>query len=168
MPLYKYVGPPEIRDAVADNPMGKVVDDPAAVFTWITHDRPSADQDGLYVATFVVDFSRTLRIASRHSEHVQCAGGGPVFTAGEMAFCVEHKDLSIEWASNQSTGYCPEPDSFSELAKALYKAGIEPPAGFDPAIVFRRCPQCGERNIVKDDWFVCDICGAELPPNWNF
>jgi transcription initiation factor TFIIIB Brf1 subunit/transcription initiation factor TFIIB len=33
---------------------------------------------------------------------------------------------------------------------------------------FRRCPACGERNIVKDDWFVCGVCGADLPTVWNF
>ena len=35
-------------------------------------------------------------------------------------------------------------------------------------IIFRRCPACGERNIVKDDSFTCGSCGADLPADWNF
>ena len=30
------------------------------------------------------------------------------------------------------------------------------------------CPRCGERNVVKDGWFVCGVCGADLPAGWNF
>lgn len=32
----------------------------------------------------------------------------------------------------------------------------------------RLCLGCGERNLVKDDWFECAMCGAELPALWNF
>ncbi len=32
----------------------------------------------------------------------------------------------------------------------------------------RRCLACGQRNIVKDDWFVCGVCGKDLPAAWNF
>ena len=27
---------------------------------------------------------------------------------------------------------------------------------------------CGERNVVKDGWFVCQVCGGDLPESWNF
>ena len=30
------------------------------------------------------------------------------------------------------------------------------------------CPNCGQRNIVKEGWFVCGVCGADLPATWNF
>jgi hypothetical protein len=33
------------------------------------------------------------------------------------------------------------------------------PAGFTQPVVFRRCPRCQERNLVKDDYFACVICG---------
>jgi hypothetical protein len=29
------------------------------------------------------------------------------------------------------------------------------------------CTAC-ERNVVKDRWFECQVCGAELPQAWNF
>jgi hypothetical protein len=29
-------------------------------------------------------------------------------------------------------------------------------------------PKCHERNVVKDGYFVCAICGGELPSPWNF
>ncbi|MDH6465317.1 transcription initiation factor TFIIIB Brf1 subunit/transcription initiation factor TFIIB [Micromonospora sp. A200] len=35
-------------------------------------------------------------------------------------------------------------------------------------MTFRRCTACGERNIVRDDDFVCALCDGVLPPNWNF
>jgi hypothetical protein len=27
--------------------------------------------------------------------------------------------------------------------------------------------QCGQLNIVKDDWFYCGACDAALPSTWN-
>jgi hypothetical protein len=45
--------------------------------------------------------------------------------------------------------------------------GVVPPPAFTHAVVFRRCPRCGERNLVKEDWFVCVFCDAELPAEWN-
>ena len=32
----------------------------------------------------------------------------------------------------------------------------------------RHCEGCGERNVVRDGWFVCGVCGADLPAEWNF
>ena len=45
---------------------------------------------------------------------------------------------------------------------------VGPADDFTTRVVFRLCPACNERNIVKDGWFVCDLCGADLPGNWNF
>jgi hypothetical protein len=42
------------------------------------------------------------------------------------------------------------------------------PGQFTTEIVFRRCEKCGERNVVRDGWLVCGVCGAELPARWNF
>lgn len=70
--------------------------------------------------------------------------------------------------SNQSTGFCPEPESWPAVAAALDRIGVRHPGRFTTEVVFRRCEKCGERNVVKDDWFACGLCGAELPMGWNF
>jgi hypothetical protein len=54
------------------------------------------------------------------------------------------------------------------VAAALGRLGVPHPGRFTTAVVFRRCETCGERNVVKDGWFVCGVCGSELPPQWNF
>ncbi len=46
--------------------------------------------------------------------------------------------------------------------------GVEHPGRFTTKIVFRLCTHCGERNVVKDEWFVCEVCGGDLPEFWNF
>jgi hypothetical protein len=74
----------------------------------------------------------------------------------------------VSSVSNLSTGYCPELESWSSVAAALDRAGIAHPDGFTDAFVFRRCPACGERNLVKEGAFVCAICCAQLPLAWNF
>jgi hypothetical protein len=35
-------------------------------------------------------------------------------------------------------------------------------------VVFGRCERCSERNVVRDDWFICGVCGVDLPARWNF
>jgi hypothetical protein len=47
-----------------------------------------------------------------------------------------------------------------QLVQASSPAGAE--------VMFRRCVKCGERNVVKGGWFVCGVCEAELPQQWNF
>lgn len=71
-------------------------------------------------------------------------------------------------ASNLSTGYCPEPSSRTALQTALDRAKIEHTSRFTREFLFRRCPACAERNLVKDGRFEYAICGAELPEPWNF
>jgi hypothetical protein len=46
--------------------------------------------------------------------------------------------------------------------------GIRDPGDFTDKVVFRLCPTCGERNIVRDDDFVCALCKGSLPGQWNF
>ncbi len=41
------------------------------------------------VFTFIVGFNGLLWIADRHSEHVACARGGDVLSAGELTFEVD-------------------------------------------------------------------------------
>ncbi len=66
-----------------------------------------------------------------------------------------------------STGYCPEPESWPAVAAALDKAGIRHPNKFTRAFLFRRCENCKQTNIVKEDNFTCAVCGTELNKEWN-
>ncbi|GIG00086.1 hypothetical protein Cci01nite_51790 [Catellatospora citrea] len=118
--------------------------------------------------TFVVDIDGILRLAPRRSEHVACAAGAAVLAAGEILFCRDKADWAVDEITNQSTGYCPDLDSWTAVAAALDAAGLPHPAGFTQQYVFRRCPQCGERNIVRENDFVCAVCDADLPTLWNF
>ncbi|MFD7973399.1 hypothetical protein [Streptomyces clavifer] len=117
--------------------------------------------------TFVVGTDGVLRLAPRRSEHVACAGGALVLSAGEIGFVREADRWAVSEVSNQSTGYCPGICSWSEVARALDDVGIERPSGFTHEVVFRRCPGCQELNIVREGDFVCVFCGSDLPETWN-
>jgi hypothetical protein len=140
----------------------------APLLAWAYWTGQCPGPDGLLAATFVIDEKGDLLLADRRSEHVACAGGGPVQSAGEMFFRVEVGRAELAEASNQSTGYCPEPESWPVVAAALNRTGVAHPGRFTTAVVFRRCGTCGERNVVKDCWFFCGVCGADLPAAWNF
>ncbi len=146
--VYDYVGPAELFDRAVPGRVGEPVGSPA-------------DVEGLddEPRTYVVDLDGVLRIAPRRSEHVSCAGGRPVLAAGEIAF----GDGRVAEVTNQSTGYCPGPESWPAVAGALDRAGIGRPDGFTHVFVFRRCPSCAELNVVKDGHFVCVFCDADLP-----
>ncbi len=83
------------------------------------------DTAGNVAATFIIEDAGWLHIADQRSEHVACAGGRPVRSAGEMTFTVRRGDVRVTWVTNQSTGYCPEPDSWPAVESALARAGIE-------------------------------------------
>jgi hypothetical protein len=139
----------------------------ADVVRWITS-TAEADRDSDEITvTFVVNEEGVLLIADRHSEHVACAGGRPVRAAGEMCFARKANRVTVARVSNQSTGYCPEPESWAEVVRVLRAAGLEPPASFDPRCEFRRCAKCGSLNLVKCGVFECGICEAELPGEYN-
>jgi hypothetical protein len=165
---YDYVGPAGIRARVAGRPAGTRISSAADLLAWVrgTGRRPGAD--GLIAAAFVIDAQGDLLLADRRSEHVACAGGGPVLSAGEAFFRVEGDRVEVAEASNQSTGFCPEPGSWPAVAAALDRIGVPHPGRFTTEVAFRRCEKCGERNVVKDGWFVCGVCGADLPKGWNF
>jgi hypothetical protein len=160
MRLYSYVGSRSIAERVASQPSGTIVRSPDDVRTWMANQLT-------VIATFVIDEAGQLLIADRHSEHVACAGGKPVRCAGEMTFRVTKNSVDVEAVSNQSTGYCPEPEVWPELAEIFARIGLSCPAGFTLACVFRRCEKCGMLNIVKDGNFECGVCAAELPPTYN-
>jgi hypothetical protein len=160
---YRYVGPAEIAIAATTSPGGTVITSTADLAAWLAASSGDREQGGT-VATFIITTSGEIRIASRRSEHVACAGGLDVLSAGEIVF-VPARAVAV---SNLSTGYCPEPASWPAVARALERAGIAHAGGFTNAYEFRRCPGCGERNLVKDDFFACALCDAELPAAWNF
>jgi hypothetical protein len=162
---YKYVGPIEFRDAAKSQPSGISIATLDELRTWLASGQTDRLQDGTYVVTFTIDLDGKLLLAPRRSEHVACASGGPVLSAGEISF---DDDLTVTEISNQSTGFCPEPESWMTVANALDRIGIQHPQRFTTEVVFRLCPSCGERNIVKDNWYYCTICDAVLPVGWNF
>jgi hypothetical protein len=157
---YAYVGPESVRQSSSSLPTGipiRSVDDLTA---WIASCMSNEDFADHIIVTFVIDCDGELLLAPRRSEHVACAAGGPVLSAGEMTFSPE---CDIVEVSNHSTGFCPEPESWKYVAAALDRLSLSHPGAFTRPVVFRLCPECHERNIVKDDWFVCDLCGSDLP-----
>ncbi|MFG3254119.1 hypothetical protein [Streptomyces sp. NPDC048172] len=164
---YRYVGPPELRAAVRPDEGGRRIGSAADFEAW-AGERTAAELTEPF--TFVVGTEGTLRLAPRRSEHVACAGGEPVLGAGEIAFAREEGRRSrwtVSEVSNQSTGYCPDVSTWHAVAAALDRAGLGRPDGFTHEVVFRRCPDCKERAIVREGDFVCVFCGADLPRTWN-
>jgi hypothetical protein len=166
--LYHYVGPAEIKARASGSPGGTRITSISNLLAWARGTGQLPGPDGLVAATFVVDAQGDLLLADRRAEHVACAGGGPVLSAGEMFFRSAGGRIEVAEVSNQSTGYCPESESWPVVAAALERAEVPHPGRFTTEVVFRRCEGCGERSVVKDGWFVCGACGAELPELWNF
>jgi hypothetical protein len=165
--IYRYAGPQIIATRVAGQTAGCSVDSPQDVRRWVRQSGQILERAGQVTATFVIDEAGTLRIADRRSEHVACAGGKPVLSAGEITFSITPAQVSVEWVTNQSTGYCPEPESWSTVAAGLTRASIQAPPRFSQEFVFRRCVRCGSLNVVRDNFFECGTCSAELPSEWN-
>ncbi|MEU8084181.1 hypothetical protein AB0B57_11250 [Micromonospora sp. NPDC049101] len=162
---YRYVGPAELNDH------GAAVVDVVAVDTTASLDGWLAQRDRKEVTepfTFVVALDGTLRLAPRRSEHVVLAEGQDVLAAGEIRFAPTETGWRVVEVTNQSTGYCPDPDSWPAVTRALDRLGVPHPGTFTDKVIFRRCPTCGERNIVRDDDFTCALCDGRLPTRWNF
>jgi hypothetical protein len=162
---YRYIGPQHVLAAVRPSRQGRPIGSYRDLETWLS----ARGADELAAPfTFVVDLAGLLRLAPRRSEHVACAGGAPVLSAGEIAFARDGDRWIVSEVSNQSTGYCPQPESWPAVGAALDRAGMSHSGDFTVPVVFRRCPGCGERNLVKDGDFVCAMCDAALPREWNF
>ncbi|MFC9330861.1 hypothetical protein [Kitasatospora sp. NPDC057015] len=161
---YRYVGPADPRAAVQPGYGGFRVRTAADFATWVAERAAEELADPF---TFVIDTDGVLLLAPRRSEHVACAGGQPVLSAGEMSFQHASGRWAVDGVSNQSTGYCPDTSSWPAVAQALDRAGLRKPAGFTHEVVFRRCPECQEHNIVREEHYVCVFCDADLPHDWN-
>lgn len=158
------MGPVELKAAVGAGDSGRRIGTAADFGGWIVERSASELAEPF---TFVVGTDGVLRLAPRRSEHVACAGGEMVLSAGEVSFVPEADRWTVNEVSNQSTGYCPDVSSWAEVARALDAAGLGRPSGFTHEVVFRRCPDCQEHNIVREDDFVCVFCGGDLPAEWN-
>ncbi|MEV6055195.1 hypothetical protein [Streptomyces sp. NPDC052107] len=161
---YRYVGPEDVRAAVRQGDTGTVVRTASEFAGWAaTRTREVLAEP----FTFVIGLDGALRLAPRRSEHVACAGGEPVLSAGEIGFGADAGRWTVREVSNQSTGYCPDAGSWSAVAQALDRAGVARPGSFTHEVVFRRCRTCGQHNIVREGHFVCVFCDADLPERWN-
>ncbi|MGW1782373.1 hypothetical protein ACWCQQ_25025 [Streptomyces sp. NPDC002143] len=161
---YGYVGPEDVRRAVGRGNGGRAIRCAADLDACTT----AKDAEDAEPFTYVVGLDGLLRLAPRRSEHVACADGDDVLGAGEISFRRGPRGaVRVHEVSNQSTGYCPDPDSWPAVAAALDRAGIGRPDGFTHALVFRRCERCGENNVVREGVFVCVFCDGDLPLLWN-
>lgn len=163
--LYHYVGSSENLASVSNDPAGEVIESATDLRSWLSGNAAEATSQGAITATYTIDRKSRLLLAQRRTEHVACASGGPVKSAGEISFTVDGKLLEV---SNQSTGFCPEPESWPAVATALRNVVSEAPSAFTVAFTFRRCPSCKQILVIKDQWFVCDVCDADVPTHWNF
>jgi hypothetical protein len=136
------------------------------VAKWI--DITQQEHSSSITATYIIDIDKNLWITDRHYEHVACAQGKAVLAAGEISFFQQNQDIEIIYISNQSTGYCPEPSCWSVVQDVLIQAEICHPASFSLECIFRRCEDCGQRNIVKDNDYHCAVCNHPLSRHWNF
>lgn len=166
----EYVGPPEIlqRSLATPSPTRRLIECPQDVADWARQTQQHLDSGREVTATFVVDTGERLWIADRCSEHVACAQSPQVLAAGEMTFYVEEEWAEVVGTSNQSTGFCPPPASWRDVEAALNVARLKHPGGWTSEFEFRRCDTCGTTNIVKDSWFWCEACGAQLSAEWNY
>lgn len=158
------MGPPELKELVRAGGEGRSIRSAADFGEWVS---VLAVDELAEPFTFVVDGGGVLRLAPRRSEHVVCAGGREVLSAGEMSFREESGRWVVEEVSNQSTGYCPDISSWPAVAKALDQVEIRRPPEFTHKVVFRRCHSCRELNVVREKDFVCVFCGGDLPREWN-
>ncbi|MFJ6384345.1 hypothetical protein ACIQI7_30610 [Kitasatospora sp. NPDC092039] len=170
---YRYVGPPELWAGGGDGGTGgggtggghgQPVRTAGEFAAW-AEDRQAAELAEPF--TFVIDLGGALRLAPRRSEHVACAGGELVLSAGEIGFRRSRDGWEVETVSNQSTGYCPDTTSWPAVATALARIGLPHPGAFTHPVVFRRCPRCARCNVVREEHYACVFCDADLPEQWN-
>jgi len=165
---YPYVGPSDLLDNLPVNSGRALVQSGADVINWLTETNQPREYDGSVIATFIIDADGQLWINDRRSEHVRCASGQNVLSAGEITFELNQTSVEVIDVTNQSTGYCPEVTSWWAVQQALEMANIIHPSDFTMKIIFRLCDHCGVKNIVKDDWFECGVCQSPLTEEWNF
>ena len=164
---YHYVGPHDLQHLLAQPSDRLLIGHPEDVHAWIGAAHQKLTPNHSITTTFIIDTNGDLWIADRHSEHVACAAGQAVIAAGEITFAFHKHQITVSEITNQSTGYCPEPESWAAVSRTLATLGIEHPPGFTTLFIFRRCQECGTINIVKEELFECAVCETILSREWN-
>lgn len=116
MRLYHYIGPAHLLENAATAVTGETIHSATHAAEWLRRHSTDTGPDGLTPATFIIEAGGALRLAPRRSEHVHCAQGRPVLSAGETFFSVAGSKPVAERITNQSTGYAPEPASWPAVA----------------------------------------------------
>lgn len=165
---YQYIGSQEIIDNLPEKSARVCVNSAKDILEWIKNSNQLPEYDACYVATFIISIDGKMWINDRHSEHVLCANGKNILSAGEITFEFDGNTVKIVAISNQSTGYCPESNSWNSVAHALKSSKIPYPGDFTTKFIFRKCDNCGQKNIVKDEWYFCAVCDTSLSKAWNF
>src|SRR5262245_32836897 len=84
---YRYIGPWDLARVLPEAPERVRVACAGDIRRWVASQQgTSARSASQIVTTFIVDTEGQLWVADRHSEHVQCARGQDVLSAGEMTF----------------------------------------------------------------------------------
>jgi hypothetical protein len=161
--MYKYVGSQEILKQVSIEKTGKLILSQKDITNWIHDTNQKFNAESEIIATFTIDLHNQLRINDRRSEHVVCANGGAVLSAGEITFKKDKfGEISISQITNQSTGYCPSAKSWEFVQQALLKINIDFPDFFTTVFIFCICENCGNINIIKDNFYYCLNCENKL------
>jgi len=159
MKQYTYVGDSEILKRVKPSYKGFPIKTIEDILKWIKETK-QITHHGFLTATFIINLNGELLLADRHSEHVQCAFGAPVLSAGEITFFIKKNELEVTEISNQSTGYCPHLDTWIYVQPALEMLKLEHPGKFTNAFTFGLCEKCLKYAIVKEGYEECSTCGS--------
>lgn len=88
--------------------------------------------------------------------------------AGEVELGVAQKQLVVRGVTNQSTGYCPEPSCFGEIAAALVRVGVSATGRAVARLHLPAMSQVRSDRHREEDDFECAVCATPLPKEWNF
>ena len=135
---YIYVGPADVREAASASPPGVVIENPASLTAWFERHVEDMTTEGTITATFVVDADGLLRLARAPLGTRGLSSGGPVLSAGEITFS---KGGDVTEITNQSTGFCPEPESWPSVAAVLYRIPLSHPGRFTTGVAISGLPE---------------------------
>ena len=125
--------------------------------------RDEHDSGDEWPATWVVTApDGVLRCGGRRREHVDVAGGGEIFAAGEIWFAFDRrmKTWIVSRITNRSIGYrIPLAESYEAVREALAKAGIEHATGaYDEVYVSATCREHGLQILRDGEVLECKVC----------
>jgi len=165
---YRYVGSGDLASLLARLSRREQIEKREDVLRWLRPDGRMLPYKVTITATYIIDTEGKLWLADQRSEHVACALGQDVLAAGEITVCAEGEHVYVLAVSNQSTGYCPKPESWWAIGEALDHLEVPHPSSFTSVFIVRHCDACGMTNIVKDGRYECAVCGSTLSREWNF